>query len=214
VREQTIMLSSVRVRFFGKLLILSALAGCGNSTKPPVLPELPDSSAPSKAMELYDANHDGFLDDKELEKVPGLKAAKDEVDTNHDGKISEEEIAARIQQWAGSGMGRFTVTCRVTRNGQPLPGAKVVFVPEKFLGGAISSGSGTATSTGTALISAVYAPDPTVKGLSSGFYRVEITKDRETIPAKYNTETTLGAEISGVSQRRKNGSGLMFELEY
>ena len=48
-------------------------------------------------MELYDTNHDGFLDAKELEKVPGLKAAIKQVDTNHDGKISEQEIAERIK---------------------------------------------------------------------------------------------------------------------
>ena len=44
--------------------------GCGNSVPPRVLPDLPDASAASKAMELYDTNHDGFLDAKELEKCP------------------------------------------------------------------------------------------------------------------------------------------------
>ena len=53
--------------------------------------------------------------------------------------------------------------------------------------------------------------DPSVKGLSPGFYRVEITKDGETIPAKYNTETTLGAEAAG---GREGNSGLTFDLQY
>ena len=53
--------------------------------------------------------------------------------------------------------------------------------------------------------------DPTVQGLSPGFYRVEITKDGEKIPAKYNTETTLGAEVAGGSEAR---NGLKFELQY
>ena len=60
----------------------------------------PDASAPSKAMEMYDTNKDGFLDAKELEQVPGLKAALKQVDTDHDGKVSQQEIASRIKNWA------------------------------------------------------------------------------------------------------------------
>ena len=51
-------------------------------------------------MEMYDANKDDFLDAKELEKAPGLKAALRNVDANHDGKISAGEIAARLRLWA------------------------------------------------------------------------------------------------------------------
>ena len=77
-------------------------------------------------MELYDTNHDGFLDAKELEKAPGLKAALKEVDADHDGKISQQEIADRIKYWADSRAGRIPMTCLVTRNGKALVGAKVV----------------------------------------------------------------------------------------
>ena len=80
--------------------------------------------------------------------MPGLKAAIKQLDTNHDGKISEQEIADRIKSWADSQIGRMQVTCRVTHNGKPLAGAKVVFVPEKFLGGTIQSGSGTTSAIG------------------------------------------------------------------
>ena len=193
----------VRACVLVMLLTFSGLMGCGNSVPPRVVPDLPDASAASKAMELYDTNHDGFLDAKELEKVPGLKAAIKQVDTNHDGKISEQEIADRIKSWADSQIGRMPVVCRVTHNGKPLAGAKVVFVPEKFLGGTIQPGSGTTSATGYANISCPYAADPSVKGLSPGFYRVEITKDGEKIPAKYNTETTLGAEAAGGCEAKK-----------
>ena len=37
-------------------------------------------------------------------------------------------------------------------------------------------------------------------GLSPGFYRVEITKEGDNIPAKYNTATTLGLEIGPMGQ--------------
>ncbi len=134
------------------------------------------------------------------------------VDTDHDGKVSADEIAARIQSWADSRIGRLPVTCLVTHNGKPLAGAKVVFVPEKFLGGTIQSGSGTTSARGYAAISCPYAADPKVVGLSPGFYRVEITKEGEKIPAKYNAETTLGAEAASGSQAEQKG--LKFELKY
>jgi len=193
------------------LLMFSGLLGCGNSVPARVLPDRPDAAAASKAMELYDTNHDGLLDEQELDKAPGLKAAIKQVDTNQDGKISEQEIADRIKSWADSHIGRMQVTCRVTRNGEPLADAKVVFVPEKFLGGTLQQGSGTTSQAGYAEISSPYAADPTIKGLSPGFYRVEITKDGMTIPAKYNTETTLGAEIAGGNESK---SGLTFDLQF
>ena len=194
------------------ILLLSALVGCGPAVALWVLPELPASDAASKAMELYDANHDGFLDEKELEKAPGLRAAIKEVNTAHNGKISQQEIAARIQSWADSRAGRVTFTCRVLRNGKPLVGAKVQFVPERFLGDAIQSGSGKVSKSGVATINSPYPDDPKVGGLSPGFYRVLITKDGEKIPAKYNTETTLGAEAANGSQADQHG--MKFDLEY
>jgi hypothetical protein len=40
---------------------------------------------------------------------------------------------------------------------------------------------------------------------------VEITKDGENIPAKYNTETTLGAEVYGGGDMKNS---LDFDLRY
>jgi hypothetical protein len=173
--------------------LLLVLTGCGTSAPSRVVAETPDSSAPSKAMELYDANHDGVLDAKELEKVPGLKAY---VDRTKSGKISADQIAARIKEWADSKAGRVSVAVRITHNGKPLPGAKVAAVPEKFLGGTIPAGEGVTSSQGMTSLASPYAKDPSVRGMAPGFYRVEITKEGEKIPAKYNTETTLGIEAA------------------
>jgi hypothetical protein len=192
------------------LFTVSGIIGCWQSVPSSVVPDQPDASAASKAMELYDTNHDGFLDAKELEKVPGLQAAIKEVDTDHDGKISAAEITARIKSWADSGVGRMGIRCSVTHNGKPLAGAKVVFTPELFLGGAMKSGSGTTSATGVAQISAPYAADPAINGLSPGFYCVQITKDGEKIPPKYNTETTLGAEVASDAGTKVKG----FDLQY
>jgi hypothetical protein len=205
------------MRFLGNgicclsLGLFLGLPGCGNHVPPRVEPEKPDANAAAKAMELYDANHDGFLDAKELEKAPGLKSAFPNVDAKSGGKISEQDIADHIQVWAESRIGRAAVNCQVSHKGKPLEGAKVVFVPEKFLGGNLPSGEGTTIGSGYAQISGSYAADSTVRGLPPGCYRVEITKDGENIPAKYNSETTLGAEVGvGFDARR----GLMFDLLY
>jgi hypothetical protein len=202
------MLFSKRAGIALAFVTCCGLSSCMKSAPPRILPELPDSSAASKAMELYDSNHDGVLDAKELEKVPGLKAAIKLVDTDHDGKISKQEIADHIKSWADSLAGRVPVRVRVTRNGQPLVGALVTFVPEKFLGANLKSGTGTTSSLGTAMINAPNTANPKAQGLAPGFYRVEITKDGERISAKYNTETTLGAEACREDQQ----SALNFDV--
>jgi hypothetical protein len=51
-----------------------------------------------------------------------------------------------------------------------------------------------------------------VPGLSPGFYRVEITKEGENIPAKYNTATTLGLEVGPLDQDVI--AAIHFDLEY
>ena len=201
-------MTCVRIYALGVLLMFSGLPGCGSSGPPRVVPDLPDASAADKAMQLYDTNQDGFLDAKELEKAPGLKAALKQKD----GKISKEEIAERIKGWADSRVGRIQITCRLTHNGNPLEGAKVEFVPEKFLGGTLQAGSGTTSKTGGAVISSPYAANPAVRGLSPGFYRVEVTKAGENIPAKYNSDTTLGAEVASGSEAEQHG--LKFDLQY
>ncbi len=192
-------------------LTIAAAAGCGNSRPPPLLPQSIAADAAQKAMEMYDANKDGFLDDEELQKAPGLAAAKKEVDADHDGKISAEEIAARIDSWRKSKVGRIVLTCLITHNGQALPGATVTLVPEKFLGNQLTPGNGVTDARGRAFISATANPP----GLSPGFYRVQVTKADEKIPAKYNTETTLGQEIGGEAAGiNSDQGGPTFDLKY
>jgi len=187
------------------------LAGC--SGRPArVYPDAIAGDAPQKAMELYDTDHDGFIDGAELDKVPGLKAALKQVDTNGDGKISADEIAARIKVWKDSKIGRTTLSVPVTHNGAPLAGAKVRLVPESFLGSALHTAEGTTDKGGVARVSAQPRDAGDVPGLSPGFYRVEITKEGDNIPAKYNTATTLGLEVGAMDQATRGA--LRFDLQY
>ncbi|MGA2033484.1 MAG: hypothetical protein ABSG68_14610 [Thermoguttaceae bacterium] len=174
---------------------ISALAawGCGGGQSR-VYPPAIASDAAQKAMELYDSNKDGFLEGAELDKVPGLKAALKQVDTNGDGKINAEEISARIASWKTSKAARLNTACKVLRKGKPLSGATVTLVPESFLGTALKPATATTDQSGMAMFS-VDGPGG-LPGVPPGFYRVEVTKSGEDIPAKYNTETVLGMEVA------------------
>lgn len=193
------------------LLGIAALAVWGCDRAPSRLQPLgiaPDAAR--KALQLYDADGDGFLEGAELDKVPGLKAAMKQVDTNHDGKISAEEIDARIASWKQSQIGRLSVACKVTRRGKPLGGATVTFVPESFLGDELQPASGTTDQFGTTSLAT--AEPEMLPGVSPGFYRVEITKSGDAVPARYNTDTVLGQEVALDAEGLQGV--LQFDLDY
>jgi hypothetical protein len=189
--------------------LLAALAGCGNHVPPALLPDAIDPDAPKKAIELYDTNHDGAISGAEFDKVPGLKAALPYLDPNKTGKITAEDIAKRIAFWKESQTGRINVNCIVRHKKTPLAGATVRFVPEKFLGDGLQTGFGITSPHGVVLVK-THDGEKEIFGLSPGMYRVEITKAGESIPAKYNTATTLGVfvDTQGI------GSGPIFDLDY
>ena len=198
----------------GRIAALTAALGLTfgcNSGTPARLSRQTRPACRRAAIELYDANKDGFLDANELDKVPGLKAALRQVDTNKDGKISAGEISARIEAWAASKIARMALTCTIMHNKKPLSGAKVTFVPEKFLGGEIKTFEGTTDEHGGA---PMFVAGTSVRGITPGFYRVEITKTGEPIPAKYNTETQLGQEVAKDASGIVSGAMLKIDLKY
>jgi hypothetical protein len=90
----------------------------------------------------------------------------------------------------------------VQLDGRPLTDAKVLFEPESFLGDQVQAAEGETAAAGTTSVSIPKANRPTPDtppGLQLGFYRVRISKEvggKETIPARYNSETTLGQEVA------------------
>jgi hypothetical protein len=176
-----------------------SIAGCWRGPARVLPPKISPSSAASAAMAKYDTDKDGFLDAKELEKAPALRSALKRIDTDGDGKISASEIAARITTWQESKLGLATVRARVSLDGQPLEGATVTFVPEEFLGSEIQKAMGKTDNSGAAGMSIEHPQTPGLRGVQPGLYRVEISKvvnGKESIPPKYNTETTLGVEVA------------------
>lgn len=187
-----------------------SLVGCSNAPSRVTAPGISGSAA-ADAIAKYDKNGDGALDDEELKAVPALSkdygtgdasvaGAKSRFDKNSDGNITADEISARINEWVDSKVGLLQFSLQVTLDGRPLEGATVTLVPEEFLGTSIKTASGVTDSTGRAntAIAAedLQANETGLSGMRVGVYKVQITHPSTNIPAKYNTETTIGVEVA------------------
>lgn len=180
----------------------TAIVGCYGPRRiypPKVNPE----KAAAEAMEMYDTNKDGKLDAEELKKVPSLKPLA------KDGVVTSEALIAILKKWASGTIARMRYDVQILHNGQPLEGADVKLVPEKFLGSAWLVATGKTLRGGTAPVNS--SPDLSTQGIPLGFYRVEVTKEGESIPAKFNTETTIGM---GLIEPPGMGGKSTFDLKY
>jgi hypothetical protein len=178
-------------------------------------PHFADPRNVAKAMELYDTNRDSKIAGTELDQVPGLRAALPRLNTNAERGVTAKQLATRLRQWDDSHVGRAALKCTVTHNGKPLEGALVKFVPEKFLSEMLTeTATGTTDQAGAAAISLPKfpGPDELPPGIPPGMYHVEITKEGENIPARYNTATKLGQEIAIDNPDMQKG--VKFDLTY
>lgn len=183
-------------------LVLSIAVSCNRGPGRVKQPGIDASQAGKLAMDEYDTNHDGKVAGDELEKVPSFKEALSRLDTDGDGGVSADEIAARVNAWKAMETGMTSAHVHVTLDGQPLAGALVVFEPEAFLGDEIKKATGTTNQFGDVApaIAKEDRANPTLPGgIHFGLYKVRISKQaggKETIPARYNSETTIGQEVS------------------
>ncbi len=187
--------------YVSALSLLLLGAGCNFAPSRVLPPEVDPSSAATAAMQQYDADSDGQLSQEELKKVPGMLKAIEVYDKNADKQISREEIQSRIQARLDSGLGMMAFSCKVEMNGRPLEGAEVKMIPESFQGAALKAAKGTTDASGMAVISIPVEDlppgDKDLVGLMQpGLYRVEITHPSAKIGSRYNTDTTLGQELS------------------
>jgi hypothetical protein len=188
--------------------------GCSRGPSRIKPPAISASSSASAAMAKYDTNHDGSIKGEELDKAPALKGAVKNLEADKTGAVTADKIEARIKKWQESRIGLMSFSCTIKLNGQPLPGAKVTLVPEEFLGADLKPATGTTEEHGVAILSVDRTAKPELPpGVPCGFYRVEVSKmenGTETIPAKYNKETTLGVEVAQDSEALLTGT--VFEL--
>lgn len=178
-------------------VVLAALAaGCSGRAAPPPMPRFDAAAAGKAALAEFDADGNGKLDAKELTRCPALAMALDRADKDGDKALTADEIAARINQWFASGTIMMDGTTLVTLDRRPLAGATVTFEPEKFLGAGFDTCRGVTDELGRASPTGSNAQFP---GVYVGAYRVRISKQvngKETLPARYNTESILGYEVA------------------
>jgi hypothetical protein len=177
------------------LLALSmGAAGCGSGGVP--VPKYDPEGMARAAMTEYDTNSDGKLDAAELESCPALKEALPRIAKDKQPYLTEEDIAERLRQFVDSRVGLMATRCKVLRNGQGVAGVTVTFIPEKFMGDAIATGSGISDQNGTVNLKIEGEDFP---GMRLGYYRIEASqKDasgKEMLAGKFNTNSKLGCEV-------------------
>jgi hypothetical protein len=193
-------------------MLALSFASCSFGPSPVHQPSIDASAAASRAIETYDKNGDAVISGDELEKAPALKAGLPRIDTSGDKGASADEIAARINTWKQMRTGLTSFTFTVTVDGAPLTDAIVTFEPDPILGDDIKAATSTTNVSGRGRASVPAPPDAQpseiVPGMQIGLYRVKVSKivgGKETIAAKYNTETTLGQEVAlDVAEIAKN----------
>jgi len=134
---------------------------------------------------MYDANKDSKISGDEFERCSSLKAIA------RNGEVTADTLVNLFNLWQKGDIGRVNVGIRIVRNGQPLAQASVKLAPEKFMGTDIQPATGTTNGNGVTALSVPVAQAGVPRGASLGFYRIEVTKDGESIPAKYNAESVL-----------------------
>lgn len=198
------------------LLYLIGMIGCSGGPAELAPPSINAAKAAHEAIVLYDSDGDGAIAGAELKKSPSLAKAAKQIDANGDQKLSEDEIAARIRSWSARGTALTEVKCQVLLNGQPLPGAEVVFDPEPFLGSDIHPARAETDAQGYArpAMAKEHLPDPTLTGAALGLYTIRVTSKTNAglIPARYNRESELGEEVSEDSGPATGGM-LVYQLK-
>ena len=173
------------------------LLGCGGPARinpPNVDPEV----AADRAIDLYDSNKDNSLSDDELTRCPGLLSMVTLYDKDESKSVERDEIAQRIRELYKNRVGLTQLRSSVTYQGRPLAGAIIVFEPEPYLDRDVQTAHGTTNSYGSAQMGIADEHLPkSVRGMKAvqyGTYKVRITHPKIQLPAKYNSETTLGYE--------------------
>lgn len=185
-------------------------SGCSRGPERVPPPAIEVEHCVQRALAQYDTDGDGMIGPAELERSPALRAARATIDADGDGAVSGPEIAARIKAWQQSKVARQSLLCRVYCQDVPVAGATVRLVPEAFLGAGFPAARGVTDESGTAMIDA----EGELPGVACGLYRVEISKivdGEEMILPSYNSQTTLGLEVTQNSPSVEGG--IRFDVE-
>jgi hypothetical protein len=149
----------------------------------------------------FDADGSGTLAATELSALPPVQESFPKYDADGNGQLTAAELCARFEKIFNPDVGVCPVRCQITRNGRPLQGAEVRFVPPKILADTLPAASGTTGSAGTVGLRLdpedmpENIPSRRVAVMRPGIYLVQVTHPSLQIPPQYNAATTLGKEV-------------------
>jgi hypothetical protein len=188
-------------RCFAAVIVVASIfliAGCSRGPAAVHVPEVDPAEASMLAMETFDTDHDGSLSEAELVACPGVMSHLSLYDKDGNRAVSQQEIQEQLSQMLASKVGVTSLRVQVRMDGRPLEGAYVKMVPEKYLGEDVKLAEGITNERGTATMdirdSNSSASEQGLLGVHYGTYKVEVTHPNVQIPARYNTQTTLGYE--------------------
>lgn len=197
-KSNTVMrLANIPIRSVGFASLFLLVTACSRLPKGPERPDFDPAGSARQALDQYDTNKDGSIDDKEAQKAPGILSAFTRIDVDQNQALDENEIATRIRYYKSASTIVAGGNIRVKFRGAPLAGATITLEPESFLGKAFQTCTGVTGSGGVATLSGT--TESKFPGIYLGLYRMRVSlvhNGKEMIPAKYNTETTLGYEAA------------------
>jgi hypothetical protein len=191
---------SVRIGTACLLALVSIIVGCnyGPAAIPPVNVNV--DSVVADLMAEFDRDKNGGLSRTELAAMPAVSDCLSRCRRSSNDEISADDLKRTLRRVFDPRTAVVTATCAVRRNGQPLSGATVRFVPLPVFKDTLPVASGVTDTDGYAMIGA--APEelpnaaPKVALMTPGLYFVEVTHPSVQIPEKYNQKTVLGKEVS------------------
>lgn len=197
-------LRSILWKWTGAGLVL--LTGCSQpSYEGYQSTSISSSSAARKALDAYDENSDGSLNESELAACPAILAAFSQYDSDGNGSVSRDELVARFDSLFFDGATFTNLECTITKGGRPVAGAKVKFTPEAFLGEGILPASGVTNRSGRTVVAAAdeHVPESFLDRnvLQVAIYRVEVESGK--------SSALFGHEIDMLSRQ---GTAPRFDL--
>jgi hypothetical protein len=185
------------------------LIGCSSRPAAISIPKWSPENFTGTILERLDKSGDSQLDQRELAAAPGLAFGVRFIDKNGDGKLGRDELIERFAMYRDSRVGLMPGELRITYNGQPLADADVRLVPEFFLEDIIEPATGATHGDGVVRPS---VPDQRTPLMRIGYYRVEVRSNKRPLPAKFNSQTTIGVELSPFANETVSSSTIEIAL--